>query len=86
MHSGGLWGLPCGGVSPRHRAERRSWLWRLYSDLTVPDNLTQIDTYFYAKEMDTSKAKMLPDLQHREQTPERIRTLRMHSLLQLKVS
>jgi hypothetical protein len=53
---------------------------KVYDDLIVPTNLTQIDTFFYAKEMDASKAKMIPDMAQAEQILERIKTA-IHSFL-----
>ncbi|MDV6265082.1 hypothetical protein [Rhodococcus globerulus] len=36
---------------------------RVYDDSVVPSNLTPIDTYFFAKDMDAAQAKLLPQLQ-----------------------
>ncbi|MBB5854034.1 hypothetical protein ACFQ05_12055 [Amycolatopsis umgeniensis] len=53
---------------------------KVYDDLTVPTNLTQIDTYYVAKEMDASKAKMIPGIQQQEQVLERVKTA-IHTFL-----
>jgi hypothetical protein len=53
---------------------------RVYDDLTVPANLTPIDTYFVTKDMDSSRAKLLPDMHRLEQMQERVKTA-IHSFL-----
>jgi hypothetical protein len=53
---------------------------RVYDDLTVPANLTPIDTYFVAKDMDSSRTKLLPDMHRLEQLLERVKTT-IHTFL-----
>lgn len=47
---------------------------KTYDDLEVPENLTQIDTYFVAQKMDSSKAKVLPLIQQNDILLERIKS------------
>lgn len=53
---------------------------QIYDDLTVPTNLTPIDTYFATRDMDSGKVKMLPDILRLEQLLERVKTA-VHSFL-----
>lgn len=46
---------------------------RVYAESVVPGNLTQIDTYFVARQVESSKAKLLPDLQRYKHILEKIR-------------
>lgn len=47
---------------------------RTYDEMTVPANLTPIDTYFVSKTMDSSKATLLPTIQRLEQMLERVKS------------
>ncbi|WP_157000490.1 hypothetical protein [Leucobacter komagatae] len=47
---------------------------KTYDNLEVPDNLTQIDTYFVAQTMDASRAKVLPLIQQNGILLERIKS------------
>ncbi len=53
---------------------------QVYGELVVPQNLTPVDTYFVAKSMDASKAKVLVGIQRDAQLLERARSA-IHSYL-----
>ncbi|MGI5506440.1 hypothetical protein [Lentzea sp. CA-135723] len=53
---------------------------RLFDDLTPSANLTQIDTYFVARDMDAAKAKMLPQLHRDHHLLERVKST-IHTFL-----
>lgn len=46
----------------------------VYDDTKVPDNLTQIDAYRAARDIEAGKAKLLPNLHHYQQIIENIRS------------
>lgn len=53
---------------------------RLFDDLTPSANLTQVDTYFVARDMDAAKAKMIPDIHRDQLLLERVKSA-IHSFL-----
>lgn len=52
----------------------------VFGELTVPTNLTPIDTYFVAEKMDSAKAKMIPGLKRDVGILERVKSA-IHSFL-----
>lgn len=46
----------------------------VYGEMVVPEGLTPVDTYFVAKDIDASKAKLIPDMHQVHQLVERTRS------------
>lgn len=53
---------------------------RVYDGMVIPSNLTPIDTYMYARDVDSGKAKLIPLIQTHEMILERVKSS-IHSFL-----